>query len=152
MATEEQISLKGRSLLDRRGFMRHTGMALGALGLADLLQKERVSAAADPAAFSGKAPIRPSVDPNNPYAPRAPHFEVPAKQVLVIFCPGAVSHVDTFDHKPELTKLHGKKAPFIPAVTFEGPPGNSQAVLEVQSQRPEWQDDVGVTASLRSLS
>ena len=124
MATEEQISLKGRSLLDRRGFMRHTGMALGALGLADLLQKERVSAAADPAAFSGKAPIRPSVDPNNPYAPRAPHFEVPAKQVLVIFCPGAVSHVDTFDHKPELTKLHGKKAPFIPAVTFEGPPGN----------------------------
>ena len=46
-----------------------------------------------------------------------------ARQVLVIYCPGAVSHVDTFDHKPALTKLHGQKPPGIPAVTFEGPSG-----------------------------
>ena len=37
------------------------------------------------------------------------HFAVPAKQVLVIYCPGAVSHVDTFDHKPALEKQHGKR-------------------------------------------
>ena len=49
---------------------------------------------------------------------------MPAKQVLVIYCPGAVSHVDTFDYKPDLYKLHGKKPPGIPAVTFEGPTGN----------------------------
>ena len=33
---------------------------------------------------------------------------IPGKQVLVIFCPGAVSHVDTFDYKPDLTKYHGQ--------------------------------------------
>ena len=49
---------------------------------------------------------------------------MPAKRVLVVFCPGAVSHVDTFDYKPMLAKLHGQKPPQIPAVTFEGPSGN----------------------------
>ena len=118
MITPEHISPHGRGLLDRRNFMKHTGLAMGALGLTDLLAKD------DPAAFSGQTPLRPEIDPNNPYAPRAPHFATQAKQVLVIFCPGAVSHVDTFDYKPGLSKLHGQKAPFIPDVTFEGPPGN----------------------------
>ena len=67
---------------------------------------------------------RPKIDPDNPYSSRDPHFDPPAKQVLVIFCPGAVSHVDTFDYKPELVKYHGQKPPGIPAVTFEGPSGN----------------------------
>ena len=41
----------------------------------------------------------------------------------MIFCPGAVSHVDTFDYKPDLAKYHGQ-TPGLPAVTFEGPSGN----------------------------
>ena len=114
----ENISIKGRHLLDRRNFMRSTGMTFGGLGLAQLL------AAEDKPNFSGKASIRPQIDPDHPYALRKPHFPMPAKKVLVIFCPGAVSHVDTFDYKPMLTKLHGKKPPNIPAVTFEGPSGN----------------------------
>mgnify|MGYP002631590577 FL=1 len=73
---------------------------------------------------SGQDPIRPAVDSNDPYAARKSHFDVPAKQVLVIYCPGAVSHIDTFDYKPALSKLHGKKPPGLPAVTFEGPSGN----------------------------
>ena len=64
------------------------------------------------------------IDPNNPYLSRSPHFETPAKQLLIIFCAGAVSHIDTFDYKPELVKYHGKKPPGLPAVTFEGPSGN----------------------------
>jgi hypothetical protein len=75
-------------------------------------------------ADDAKMPIRPVFDPDNPYAPRTPHFQTPAKQVLVIYCPGAVSHVDTFDYKPDLTKFHGQKPPGVPAVTFEGPSGN----------------------------
>ena len=124
MNNAEHISPHGRSLLDRRNFMRNTGFAMGALGLADLLSMDGLFAGDDPAAFTGKAPIRPNIDPNNPYASRPPHFQVPAKKVLVIFCPGAVSHVDTFDYKPGLAKLHGKPAPFAPELTFEGPPGN----------------------------
>jgi len=119
MNEAEHITPNGHRLLDRRNFMRNTGFALGGLGLAQLLAAED-----DPASFSGKAPIRPGIDPDDPYAPRPPHFATQAKRVLMISCPGAVSHVDTFDYKPALTKLHGKKPPGLPAVTFEGPSGN----------------------------
>lgn len=118
MNDAEHRSPHGAQLLNRRNFMRHTGLAMGALGLAPLLADD------NRAASSEKAPIRPSIDPNNPYAPRDGHFAVAADQVLVIYCPGAVSHVDTFDYKPALTKQHGKKPPGLPAVTFEGPSGN----------------------------
>jgi hypothetical protein len=121
---EEKISSIGRSLLNRRGFMKNAGFSTGALGLAQLLSKDGLFGSDDPTSFTGKSPIRPNLDPDNPYAPRDPHFETEAKQVLIIFCPGAVSHVDTFDYKPDLTKYHGQKPPGMPAVTFEGPSGN----------------------------
>ncbi|GAB5405256.1 MAG: DUF1501 domain-containing protein [Aureliella sp.] len=119
----EKLSLHGRSLLDRRGFLSVAGLSTAGLGLASILDSEGLLAD-EPKTVSGDEPIRPEIDPNNPYAPRGPHREVPAKQVLVIYLPGAVSHVDTFDYKPALEKLHGKKPPGIPAVTFEGPTGN----------------------------
>jgi hypothetical protein len=110
--------IRARHLLDRRNFLRTTGGTFGGLGLAHLLASE---SAAD---LTGRASIRPQIDPDRPYAPRPSHFPMPAKRVLVVFCPGAVSHVDTFDYKPMLAKLHGQKPPQIPAVTFEGPSGN----------------------------
>ena len=119
MSNPEHITPRGHRLLDRRNFMRDTGFALGGLGLAQLLSAED-----DPASFTGKDPIRPKINPDNPYSPRPGHFAGAAKQVLVISCPGAVSHVDTFDYKPELARLHGQKPPNVPAVTFEGPTGN----------------------------
>jgi len=124
MNSADHISSIGHGLLNRRNFMRNTGAALGGLGLAGLLAQDGLLASDDPANFSGKTPIRPDVDPDKPYALRPPHYHAPAKQVLVIYCPGAVSHVDTFDHKPGLTKYHGQKPPGLPAVTFEGPSGN----------------------------
>src|SRR5580700_4821606 len=36
------------------------------------------------------------------------HFPVKAKRVIQIFCMGGVSHIDTFDHKPELAANDGK--------------------------------------------
>ena len=120
----EHLTPHGRNLLDRRNFLRNTAGTLGGLGLAQLLAKDGYGAAGDPAQFSGKAPIRPDIDPDNPYHPRGAHFDAAAKQVLVIYCPGAVSHVDTFDYKPALEKFHGQKPPGIPAVTFEGPTGD----------------------------
>lgn len=114
----------GRRLLDRRSFMKNTGFSLGGLGLAQLLAGEGLASSENPAEFSGKSPIRPDIDPDNPYLTRKGHFQGAAKQVLVIYCPGAVSHVDTFDYKPALAKFHGQKPPGMPAVTFEGPSGN----------------------------
>ncbi len=52
-----------------------------------------------------------------------PHFAPKAKRVLLIFCPGGVSHVDTFDFKPELAKHNGKSLG-VKLDTFFGQPGN----------------------------
>ena len=123
MNNPEQLSLHGRHLLNRRHFLGTAGLSAAGLGLTDLLTTDELLAR-DAQTVSGRLPIRPEVDPNNPYAPRKSHFNAPAKQVLVIYLPGAVSHVDTFDYKPALSRLHGRKPPGIPAVTFEGPTGN----------------------------
>jgi hypothetical protein len=37
-----------------------------------------------------------------------PHFTPKAKQVIFLFMDGGVSHIDTFDPKPELAKRHGE--------------------------------------------
>jgi hypothetical protein len=108
----------GPRLLDRRDFLRTAGGLAGSVALLRLLAGDNLLAA------SSAGTVRPKIDPDQPYAPRPPHFEPKAKQVLVIFCVGAVSHVDTFDYKPALFKYDGQKPPGIPAVTFEGPTGN----------------------------
>jgi hypothetical protein len=49
----------------------------------------------------------------DPLAPRATHFPGKAKRVIFLFMTGGVSHVDSFDPKPDLTKAaaDGKKGP-----------------------------------------
>ncbi len=67
----------------------------------------------------------PDIDPKQPYAPRPTHFEPKARNVIVVFCSGALSHVDTFDYKPELIRLHGQPLPGNEKlVSFQGPNGN----------------------------
>ena len=44
-------------------------------------------------------------------AATGPHFAPKAKRLLFVFLNGGPSHVDTFDPKPELQKLHGKPLP-----------------------------------------
>ena len=125
MTNPEQLSRQGRSLLDRRHFLGTAGLSAAGLALAAMLDRDGLLADEKPSkTVSGKTPLRPRINPAQPYAPRRPHFPVAAQQVLVIYCPGAVSHVDTFDYKPALFKLHGQKPPGLPAVTFEGPSGN----------------------------
>jgi hypothetical protein len=54
-----------------------------------------------------------------------PHFAPRAKQVLQIFCPGAASHVDLWEHKPMLEKYHGTPMPGADKeVSFQGKNGN----------------------------
>src|SRR5258708_12991087 len=40
--------------------------------------------------------------PDNPLAPKAPHFPGTAKRVIFIYLSGGMSHVDSFDPKPKL--------------------------------------------------
>lgn len=47
----------------------------------------------------------------NPLAPKAPHFAPKAKAVIFLFMVGGPSHIETFDPKPELDRLHGQQLP-----------------------------------------
>ena len=120
----ESLTHIGRNLLNRKTFLNKTTGSLGFLGLSHLLNHNAYSEVINTENFSGKDPIRPFIDSKDPYNKRKSHFESAAKQVLIIYCPGAVSHVDTFDYKPDLDKYHGQKPPGIPSITFEGPTGN----------------------------
>jgi hypothetical protein len=62
-------------------------------------------------ALAGMLAAQAAADDKNPLAPRAPHFTPRAKHVIYLFMQGGPSHVDTFDHKPQLTKDDGKSAP-----------------------------------------
>ncbi|MEX0711235.1 MAG: DUF1501 domain-containing protein, partial [Pirellulales bacterium] len=48
---------------------------------------------------------------SNPLAAREPHFAPKARRVIYLFNAGAPSHLELFDHKPELTKRDGQLPP-----------------------------------------
>ncbi|MBA4065590.1 MAG: DUF1501 domain-containing protein [Isosphaera sp.] len=58
----------------------------------------------------------------DPAPGKAPHHKPRAKSVIFLFMEGGPSHIDLFDPKPELTKLHGQKLPasFKPVILSMG--------------------------------
>ncbi len=123
----QRISRPALDLLNRRDFLGRTATGLGSIALTSLLAQQGLLAAENAiGSISGKQPIRPVVDPTAPTAPRNPHFPPRAKNVVVIFCSGAISHIDTFDYKPDLIRLHGTPMPGPKLVTFQGENGNLQ--------------------------
>jgi hypothetical protein len=108
----------GLRLLERREFLENAATGLAGIALAALLQQ-------DVARAGEEGPIRPTIRPDTPLAPRPAHFAAPVKRVLMVFCSGAVSHVDTFDYKPELVRRDGQPMPGAAGlVTFQGEQGN----------------------------
>jgi hypothetical protein len=122
--------------LGRRDFLSNSAKALGSMALMDLLLADRILAS------EPKAPI---IDPAMPFAPRPSHFEAKAKNVIVIFCAGAVSQLETWDYKPELIKWDDKPLPGGPEVTFQGPAGNlarPQYTFRQRGQTGKWVSDM----------
>src|SRR4051812_32406810 len=112
-----QLAHAGRWLLNRRDFLRFGGTGLGGIALTAMLAEQGLLA-------GDKSPIFPQWSPERPTAPRPPHFPAKAKNVLVIFCSGALSHLDVWDYKPELIKRHGQPLPDSDKlVTFQGENG-----------------------------
>ena len=86
--------------LSRRDFLGDVSQGLAGIALATLLGSRRVLGA-------------------------GLHHPARARRVLQIFCPGAVSQVDTWDWKPELERFHGKPLPEEGNfVSFQGRNGN----------------------------
>jgi hypothetical protein len=106
-------TLPGRALLDRRQFLARMSGGLAGIALSHLLARDGLLAAQDPKAAA------------NPLAPRPPHSAPRARRVLQIYCAGAISHVDTWDYKPELIKRHDQPMPGVERlITFLGENGN----------------------------
>ncbi len=86
-----QLPITASSRLPRRELMR--SFVAGSLLMPGLLSDLMA------------APGSPATDP---LSPKQPHFPAKAKRVIFVFCNGGVSHMDSFDYKPELFKADGK--------------------------------------------
>ena len=95
MTTNPDIDLQAEFTATRRSFLNTSASGLGGIALASLLGGD------------GQA----AVNPNNPIAPKNPHFPGKAKNCIFIFMAGAPSHIDLFDPKPKLNEMHGKQLP-----------------------------------------
>jgi hypothetical protein len=93
----------GPRIIARREFLARAGGGIGGLALASLLGPENLLAAAPPARPTRNTP-HPTPDP---LVARPPHFPARAKRVISLFMFGGISHVDTFDPKPELDRKDG---------------------------------------------
>ncbi len=102
------------SILSRRGFIANSFRGLAGVGLTSLMARDLEASAAKWQAGSGLT-----------------HFPPKAKRVLQIFCPGAASHLDLWDYKPELFKRSGEPLPGGDNTpSFQGKNGNLM--------RPPW--------------
>src|SRR5262245_21007690 len=81
----------------RRAFLRRSCAALGSVALASLLDPSLLNSA--DAAKKDRGVIQPL------------HHAAKAKRVIWLCMAGGMSHLETFDHKPELAKRHGQPMP-----------------------------------------
>ena len=126
MSVVDPRSLVGRHLLSRRASLGNMAFGLSSVALAGLLGQQGILATEPVESVADEgSPIRPGIQAANPNARRDPHFTPKAKKVLMIFCSGACSHLDTFDYKPELIKRNGQPMPGgSDLITFQGKQGN----------------------------
>ncbi|MGV3772208.1 MAG: DUF1501 domain-containing protein [Verrucomicrobiales bacterium] len=136
--------------ISRRWFLRDCAVGLGSIALGSLMAGQSRAASA-------------SVDP---LAPKLPHFQPKAKNVIFLFMAGAPSHLELFDYKPDLKKwdgqlppedlLKGYRAAFInPSSKLLGPKFNfskhGQSGAEISELLPHLTgvaDDIAIVKSM----
>ena len=128
--------------LSRRQLLQVAGGGIAGLAFADMLRADQST---------------------SPLAPHAPQFPAKAKAVISIFCYGGVSHVDTFDPKPELFKRQGEAMTGKgQVVVSQGNPGglmpspwqfqkHGQSGIEVSDLFPHVAKKVDELALIRSM-
>ncbi len=80
----------------RRDFLRRAGGGFGIIALASMLAEQGLLA---------------DERDLNPIAPRAAHHPAKAQRVIFLFMSGGPSHLELFDPKPDLQRLHGEPLP-----------------------------------------
>lgn len=86
--------------MSRRRFLNQSALGLSSIALQSMLQKD---------AFA-----RTAASGNSEQATGVPSFAPKAKSVIWLFMRGGVSHMESFDPKPALTKYAGKSIPETP--------------------------------------
>ncbi len=81
--------------MQRRTFLKRSAGGIGMMALASLLRRDL--GAAEPVSAGG--------------LPGLPHHRPKAKRVIFMHMAGAPSHIDLFEHKPQLEKLRGTNLP-----------------------------------------
>ncbi|MBL8215769.1 MAG: DUF1501 domain-containing protein, partial [Bryobacterales bacterium] len=95
--------------ISRRELLFTAGGGIGGVALASLLAQQNLLGAPSVGLLS---------------APRKPHHAPKAKAMISLFMTGGVSHIDTFDPKPNLRKYHGQPlSGFGEIVVRQGYPG-----------------------------
>ncbi len=89
--------LEHARLLTRRTLLGQGARGLGALALGTLTQGNALASSLAPRGAVG--------------VPDLPHFAPRAKRLIYLFMSGGPSHIDLFDYKPSLRKIHGQELP-----------------------------------------
>lgn len=97
----ESTAMNHPAIPSRRRILQRTGCGFGMLGLAGLLHDQGLLETASAADGLGNRSL-------NPLAPQPSHFPARAKRVIWIFINGGPSPVDTWNHRPELSRWDGK--------------------------------------------
>jgi Protein of unknown function (DUF1501) len=83
----------------RRTFLKRSGISLGGMALGSML------------AGSGSANTVSRANEKWPGVIHPLHFPPKAKRIIWLYMAGGMTHIDTFDNKPELARLHGQPMP-----------------------------------------
>ena len=94
MSMLNELHVERARYLSRRWFFRDCGVGLAGIALHSLLAGESAAATLQ-----------------GPLTPREPHFPPKVKRVIYLFHAGAPSHLELYDHKPQLTRHNGQLPP-----------------------------------------
>lgn len=106
--------------LTRRQFFGRSATGIGTAALSSLLNE------------SGLAATQPGGLPD------MPHFKPRAKNIIYLFQNGAPTHVDIFDYKPKIVKMHGTPVPesYVGGKRFSTMTGNADGKLMLAPIEP----------------
>jgi hypothetical protein len=135
------------SRLNRRTFLGRTSIGFGAAALASMLPQAH----------------------GQPSASSLPHFAPTAKRVIFLYMSGGPSHLELFDHKPTLTRLHMQAMPesftrgqpiaqlqnaelkcFAPQFRFRKVGQSGQEISELLPQISRIADDIAIVRSMHT--
>ena len=115
------------SPFNRRAFLCRAGATVGTAALASLL---------DPSLLRGASPAPPKLD-KWPGVVKPLHHAPKIKRIIQLYMAGGPSHLDTFDYKPTLAKMHGEPMP--ESITTGQPIAQLQGNKQLKCFGPQWE-------------